>query len=271
MNATNISTDYLKNYDAIAEVDLEEPIQPEWYLNAQADRFLKKLRLKGDEDVCDIGVGRGKFLERLSKDHAGRMVGIDLCQSYLDHVKSCCGDKVELIRANAEDLNIDREFDVIVSTDVLEHVINVGDFLDSVFQALKPGGRFIVRTPYLEDYTVYSTRRGCPYEFVHLRSFSKSTLKIILAGAGFIPKRHWFDGHTANRPRVFSTTTMGVLSAMRRASQRREAVDVQGGGESPVEPALPNYDRMIAKLPGPIANFLFNPIEISMEGLRPVE
>jgi SAM-dependent methyltransferase len=99
------------------------------------------------------------------------------------------------VLADAEYLPFKEEFDIIVSSDVIEHVLNVGSFLDCVYHALKPGGRFIVRTPYKENIMGKSAhRKSAPQELGHLRNFNKSLLKMILEDAQFKVKKIRYDG-----------------------------------------------------------------------------
>ena len=50
-------------------------------------------------------------------------------------------NQVTPLLANGENLPFREEFDIITNTDVLEHVFNVGSFLISIYEALKPNGR----------------------------------------------------------------------------------------------------------------------------------
>jgi hypothetical protein len=94
---------------------------------------------------------------------------------------------------------------VIVSSDVLEHVVNVGDFLVSVREALRPGGRLVVRVPHKDRLTMYATQSGYPYRFAHLRSFDGRSLRRLLSEAGFDVRRLLYSGfHAMRRRRLFA-------------------------------------------------------------------
>lgn len=53
----------------------------------------------------------------------------------------------------------DQSFDMVLSTQVLEHVTNPVDYLAEAFRLLKPGGQFICTT-----HGIYEDH-GCPYDF----------------------------------------------------------------------------------------------------------
>ena len=100
-------------------------------------------------------------------------MGVDLAWPYLRRVEG--GDaSVRVLRANAENLPFRDELDAIVASDVLEHVLNPADFLHSALEALRPGGRLLLKVPYRENISQYRRADGCPYPMVHLRTFDRS-------------------------------------------------------------------------------------------------
>jgi SAM-dependent methyltransferase len=106
--------------------------------------------------------------------------------------------------ANAERLPFADHFDVMIATDILEHVLNVGAFLYSANRALRPGGRLYVRVPFRENLLQYAPQTGCPYRFVHLRTYDRPLLRQTLEEAGFAVEGMWSDGLIAGfRRRVW--------------------------------------------------------------------
>lgn len=53
----------------------------------------------------------------------------------------------DVICGNAESLDLDERFDVVVAGELIEHLSNVGGFLDGAREHLRPGGELIVTTP----------------------------------------------------------------------------------------------------------------------------
>lgn len=192
---------YLLNYDEISEDDLHVSIQDKEYLRVQNEKLFSYIPPVKDLAVCEIGVGKGLLLQHIKKESPRRLVGIDISIPYLKTIKR--NEDIELVVANAENIPYENEFDIIIAADIIEHVFNIGDFLYCVYRALKPGGCFIVKTPNDEDINIYSRKRGCKYNFVHLRNFNKQTLKTVLTGAGFDIKKVIFDGFYADRKRSY--------------------------------------------------------------------
>ncbi len=182
---------YIKNYDQIANDDLNQSIQPKEYLVNQAEHLLSHLSLNHADNICDIGGGQGFLVTELKKRGFSKLTIVDIAIPYLKILKK----DYNCVIADAEHLPFKNEFDVIFSTDVLEHVINIGSFLYSVNNALVDNGKFIVRVPLEENLMQYSKHLGCPYDFVHLRTFTKELLRKTLEDAGFEIERFSYDSY----------------------------------------------------------------------------
>ena len=101
-------------------------------------RYIRK-----DSTILDLGAGAG-IIEQMNFRGSGRMVvGLDLDprvkkNPYLD----------EAFVANGEQMPFEAEaFDTVVSNNVLEHLANPTSVFAEVARVLRPGGRFIFKTP----------------------------------------------------------------------------------------------------------------------------
>jgi 2-polyprenyl-3-methyl-5-hydroxy-6-metoxy-1,4-benzoquinol methylase len=73
--------------------------------------------------------------------------GLDINASLIEHIKEKYGwENLVAHDATAQPLARDY-FDVIHAGDVIEHVSNIGGFMEFCRDSLKPGGRLIVSTP----------------------------------------------------------------------------------------------------------------------------
>jgi SAM-dependent methyltransferase len=96
--------------------------------------------------VLDFGCGRGGMVQRLMEAGACSALGIELNQSYIDFANR----KVASNWKNAQFLCADiREIspepaDIVVSTNVMEHVMSLPDTLRAVVDACKPGGELFI-------------------------------------------------------------------------------------------------------------------------------
>jgi arsenite methyltransferase len=122
-------------------------------MERQRDETLRRLGLKPGERVVDIGCGPGFLCESMAVavGPSGRVVGIDISQDLLDFAtKHKSSDPVEYRAGNATALPVDAgQFDIAVSTQVIEYVADVEAALREMARVLRPGGRaFIVDTDF---------------------------------------------------------------------------------------------------------------------------
>ncbi len=196
---------YSDNYQAISQDDIAQSIQPERYLENQANKFVSYIPNPNGLAICEIGTGKGYVTKYLLEKGATRIHAVDIALPYLRQLKQ--DSRVTPLIANAENLPFRNAFDLVVCTDVLEHVLNVGSFLFCVNRALKTGGTAYIRVPYLEGLMCYSPHLGCKYQFVHLRAFNRGLLKCTMESAGFTVERFELDGYWTDKPQPWWTVT----------------------------------------------------------------
>jgi SAM-dependent methyltransferase len=192
---------YVENYDRIARDDLDAKVMDERYIENLATNFCDAIDLLPRAEVCDVGSGKGFLVRKLLARGASAVTAVDISLPYLARMVGQPG--VFPVMANAENLPFVEHFDLVVATDVLEHVLNVGSFLYSLNRALRPGGRLYLRVPFRENLLPYSPHFGCPYQFVHLRTYDRSLLRQALEEAGFTVERLWLDGYMPGMARPF--------------------------------------------------------------------
>lgn len=193
---------YYGSYQALSMHDLEQGIMHERYSNHQADKFLSYLAGDRYESVCEVGVGRGILLSRLKALNPKNLVAIDISIPYLVEARKSPG--VTAIAANAENIPFADEFDVLIATDILEHVVNISDFLVSANWALRERGVLAVRVPNGDNMRQYARLLGAKYQYSHVRSFDQSSLKRLIEQFGFKVRRCHYDGFYSYRRRPFT-------------------------------------------------------------------
>ncbi|MEW5735386.1 MAG: methyltransferase domain-containing protein [Thermodesulfobacteriota bacterium] len=192
---------YLDAYDKLAAQDIATPLVDEKYVEEQARNLVAMVRAPHSGRLADIGSGKGFLVRGLLHQGAKDVTAVDIALPYLERLAKLPG--VSAVRANSENLPFKDEFDVIVSTDVMEHVLNLGSFLFCINRALKPGGMLYLRVPLRENLLGYSPHLGCPHPFAHLRSFDEMSLGDCLEGAGFRVLGSRKDGFLLGMPQAF--------------------------------------------------------------------
>ena len=204
--ASPMVASYFANYDRIAADDLAAPILSAAYVQHQAANLARYAGPVDGLTILDLGCGQGLLTKLFQQRGARTVVAVDLSRAYLTRLTGIPG--VLPMQANAERLPFRETFDLLVSTDVMEHVLNLGSFLVSVNHALRAGGIAIIRVPYRESLIGYSAQAGCKYQFVHLRTFDRRTLSDAMESAGFTVERTWLDGFNLYSPRPATVATV---------------------------------------------------------------
>jgi len=215
---------YLDNYDRISLDDLDTPILDLRYVTHQAENLARLVGDVGEADVLDLGCGQGLLTRTLLARGARSVCAVDISTHYLAQIARDA--RVRPVCANAENLPFQDAFDIAVSTDVMEHVLNVGAFLYSLNRALRPGGRAYIRVPLKENLLGYAPQLGCRYRFVHLRTFDPPLMRAALTGAGFRVERFRIDGFNLGTPRRFwegGRLRQQLYSRFQREVERRTA------------------------------------------------
>jgi SAM-dependent methyltransferase len=162
----------------------------------------------GVKTICDFGCGNGYLAGQLGK-RGYTVLGIDASETYLkiareynssDHVTFVNG----LIDANlAKQLLATRElFDLVVSSDVIEHLYNPLEFLETAHAVLRPGGIAVIGTPYhgyLKNIAISLAGKWDVHHSVHrhgghIKFFSVPSLRKLMIRAGFAEPRFRYYG-----------------------------------------------------------------------------
>jgi 2-polyprenyl-3-methyl-5-hydroxy-6-metoxy-1,4-benzoquinol methylase len=152
-------------------------------------------RLSPDVRVLDAGCGNGHWAG-LFASQGCEAVGIDASESGIAIARRTYpAARFEQMEIGADLLERlgERPFDLVVSTEVVEHLYNPAVFAEGCFRALRPGGSLIVSTPYhgwLKDVALASTGGLDRHHEAlrpggHIKFFSRRTLSALLAQAGF--------------------------------------------------------------------------------------
>jgi SAM-dependent methyltransferase len=106
--------------------------------------LVERLPSKGTPLILDIGCGTGATAAALTR--FGRVVGLDFSPLAL----RACSQRglAELLRSGAESIPLASECaDLIVATDILEHIENDVAALREFHRVLKPGGHAVITVP----------------------------------------------------------------------------------------------------------------------------
>ena len=137
----------------LAAIDYDDGVHPKHRLTHYHDFFVE--RVQPGDVVLDIGSGKGELAYDLVTRGGASVVGVDHDPSHLAYARANFVDERLEFRAGdvLEDLPIEH-FDVVVMSNVLEHLEPRVEFLARVVESVTPR-HVLVRVPlYERDWTV---------------------------------------------------------------------------------------------------------------------
>jgi ubiquinone/menaquinone biosynthesis C-methylase UbiE len=152
-----------------------------WYRNKLIIESIKKFFPSG-KNILEVGAGSGMVLHALAKEFPDRTIhASDLFLSGLKIIRKFIGDfPVSLFQMDATRMPFDKEYDIIGMFDVIEHIDDDSLVIENVFDALRPGGGFILTVPQHPE--LWSKADDAVF---HKRRYKPKELPLKLKSAGF--------------------------------------------------------------------------------------
>lgn len=151
--------------------------------------------LNANTRVLDVGCGNGTMAAHFIRLGC-RVVGIDLSGSGIELARQLCpSGRFEVLAADhrvLEELGED-PFDLVISTEVVEHLYDPKAFARGCFAATKSGGTFVCTTPYhgyLKNLAIdlaggWDRHHDPLWDGGHIKFWSWTTLSKLLEDTGF--------------------------------------------------------------------------------------
>jgi SAM-dependent methyltransferase len=132
---------------SLAAIRYEGGLHPKHRLTRYHDFFLEGVR--PGERVLDVGCGVGALAADLARVKDARVTGVDLDVSAVAEARRLHRDpRLTFLEADARSLPAGR-FDVVILSNVLEHLDDRVDFLREVVERVAPQ-RLLIRVPFFE-------------------------------------------------------------------------------------------------------------------------
>jgi 2-polyprenyl-3-methyl-5-hydroxy-6-metoxy-1,4-benzoquinol methylase len=105
------------------------------------------LKFASGKDILDVGCGTGYGCSILA-ERANYVLGLDKDKNAIEYCNAhYSAPNINFRQTDASMLEREREFDVAVSFQVIEHMRNVDDFIDRIKNLVKQNGIIIITTP----------------------------------------------------------------------------------------------------------------------------
>lgn len=144
--------------------------------------------------VLDVGCGSGVHGAELKRIHGHRVVGVDLSAESIAKAKSRLAEAyvADVTKPETYPFATSQKFDVIVFSDILEHLYDPMDTLTRHFALLAPGGRILISLPNVAIWNVRLEILLGRFEYqdtgtldrTHIRFFTRKTFRRFTEQAG---------------------------------------------------------------------------------------
>ena len=159
--------------------------------------------MDGVKAICDLGCGNGYITTRLAS-LGYDLTGVDLSQSGLEIARNTNGN-IRYVQASIDSLlssRLGNHFDLVLSSDVIEHLYRPSDLLEAARSVLKTHGGLIIGTPYhgyLKNLALALTGKmdthfSALHDGGHIKFFSIKTLSRLMQASGFDVLQFTFYG-----------------------------------------------------------------------------
>jgi len=171
-------------HDSLPENDLQA--QHYWHKELGDASAISNWTISQFEDnlgtkILEVGCGIGTFTKLLAQNGA-EILGLDMDHKAVEiamaETKDLDGVTIELADVTKRKWNA--EFDTVVAIDVIEHIENDYNIMNSLYQTLSPGGNIIIKVPAMPS--VYCT---LDESVGHYRRYSRQSIIDVMTGAGF--------------------------------------------------------------------------------------
>lgn len=140
------------------------------FVMARYQQVIKHIPKRFRQRILDIGCGDGVLLWLIEQQKSAKLYGVDLDQASLD--QAVIKVKAKFICASATKLPFRSNFfDIVLATEIIEHLSRPKLMLAEVQRVLKPRGRVIISTPIKSN--------GGLTDKLHVREFSSRELRQI--------------------------------------------------------------------------------------------
>ena len=163
-------------------------------------------KLDGVRSICDLGCGNGHIAGRLGL-HGYEVTGIDASRSGIGIAQRAYPSATFIeatIDRGLENFGLPG-FDLVISSDVIEHLYRPSDLVEAAYSLLKPGAYLLLGTPYhgyLKNLALAVAGRmdshfSALHDGGHIKFFSVKTLSQLMIAHSFQDLSFTFYGRAS--------------------------------------------------------------------------
>jgi ubiquinone/menaquinone biosynthesis C-methylase UbiE len=156
---------------------------PNWIRHEHLARYRFAASLAAGKEVVDCACGDGTASRLMAEGGAVRVRAFDLSEETIAEARAAHPlPNVRFEPGDATALPLaDDSADLYVSLETIEHLPDVGRFLDEVLRVLRPTGTFVCSTPDRDVYSPGHELESRPWNRFHVRELSQPEFAALLA------------------------------------------------------------------------------------------
>lgn len=165
-----------------------------YQMGGMRKEYVLNLVPEGTETVLDIGCGNGELAEAL-RAKGCKVTGVDISEKAIEEAKKFLdeGFCFDIEKENWPDKLLTKKFDLIIVSEVIEHLFDPIVFMKKIKPLVKTGGRIIITTP---NILFWKNRLKILFgkfqyedkgimDYGHIRFFTTDTIKSFFKKSGF--------------------------------------------------------------------------------------
>ncbi len=154
--------------------------------NPELPRLLKDL--PRELNVLDVACGSGVHGAELKRQYGHRVAGVDLSAASIEKAKTCLAEAyvADMTRPERYPKFGRAKFDIIVFSDILEHVPDPMQVLHRHLPLLAPGGHILISLPNIAIWNVRFALLFGRFDRAEMRFFTRSSARQFCVDAGLV-------------------------------------------------------------------------------------
>jgi len=174
----------------------------------------------GGAQFLDIGCGKGVLGSYLKDKYSAKVTGLEIYPEYASEASECLD---EVLCGNFEDIDLssqDGQFDYVIFSDSLEHLVEPKAALLKAKALLKESGELLIAIPNVRNFRVtvplvvfgnFEYQDEGLLDRTHLRFFTLSSIKNMLVSCGFCVQSVEMDLPKSSKVGLVNMLTFSVF------------------------------------------------------------
>jgi SAM-dependent methyltransferase len=188
-----------ENRPKAANVGLQDRVREGWF-NNETGELAKGVKIRASDTVVDVGCGDGGFIGFCASQGAEVFL-IDRDKERLaateERIKKSPARAYKAILSDCDPIPLDDAVgDIVICTEVLEHVADPGIFLNEIIRVAKPGAQLLITVPDARSEKFVAATAPPQYfeEPNHIRIYSAEEFRDLLLSSGLEIESQQFLG-----------------------------------------------------------------------------